>query len=60
MSTSFEEAFSGKEGVQSPQRLQSPTKLCNLETQTNGGPWENVDFAFKATLTNEEALEVKA
>jgi hypothetical protein len=61
MNATFTEAFSGSEGVQSPQSFEtSPTKLCNLEANTNGGPYERSSLAFTSTITNEEPLEVKA
>ncbi|HWX97101.1 MAG TPA: hypothetical protein VNZ01_09645 [Solirubrobacteraceae bacterium] len=61
MSTSFNEAFSQSKGVQSPQSFQStPTKICNLEVSANGGAYERAGLGFESTITNEEALEIKA
>jgi hypothetical protein len=61
MSATFAEAFSGSKGVQSPHSFEtSPTKVCNLETSTNGGPYERIDLVFTTTISNEEPLKVKA
>jgi hypothetical protein len=61
MSSTFTETFSGAKGVQSPHSFETaPTKVCNLESSTNGGKFEGFDMAFNATITGEEALEIKA
>jgi hypothetical protein len=61
MSTTFNDAFSQSEGVQKPQSFQStPTKVCNLEVSANGGAFERTAFGFESTITNEEALEIRA
>lgn len=54
-------AGTGKPGVQNPQSLEGSTKICNLESQANGGTWERATEAVTATITSAEAtLEVKA
>jgi hypothetical protein len=61
MSATFAEAFNGSAGLQSPQAFETtPTKPCNLETNANGGEYERTDLAFTTTISNEEALDVKA
>jgi hypothetical protein len=60
MSTSFDEAFSGSGGDQSPQSFQGTTTICNLEASANGGPFERARLAFSSTLANGEELEIKA
>jgi hypothetical protein len=61
MSTTFDQAFGGSEGNQSPQSFRAtPTKICNLEASANGGAFEPTDLDFSSTLANEEELEIKA
>jgi hypothetical protein len=61
MTATFSEAFSESKGVQSPQSFQStPTKVCNLESSTNGGAFERADLEFTSAITGEEELEIKA
>jgi len=61
MSTTVSQTYSGSGGVQSPQHFQLATsKFCNLESNTNGGAFERATQALTTTVTNEEALEVKA
>ena len=61
MSTTVSQTYSGAGGKQSPQKFQLATaKYCNLESNTNGGPFEPATQALTTTITNEEALEVKA
>jgi hypothetical protein len=61
MSATFAEAFNGSAGLQSPQAFETtPTKPCNLETNTNGGEYERIMLVFTSTVANEEPLEVKA
>jgi hypothetical protein len=60
MRTFNEELFSGSGGVQSPQHLEGSSHLCNLESRVNGGVFERATLAFNTTITNEEALEIKA
>ena len=46
MSTNIMETYSGAKGVQSPQHFQkTPTKICNLESETNDGANERVDLS---------------
>src|SRR4029077_8469216 len=61
MSTTVKQTYSGSGGKQEPQFFQkTPTKICNLESNTNGGPYERATQALVTTVTNEEPLEVKA
>jgi hypothetical protein len=60
MSSSFEETYSASKGVQSPQHFEGSSHICNLESNTNGGAFERSTLAFGTTITNEEALEIKA
>lgn len=61
MSTTVGETYSGSAGVQNPQHFQkTPTKICNLESAANGGTPERATQGLETTITNEEALEVKA
>jgi hypothetical protein len=61
MSTTLAQTYRGSEGIQSPQFFEkTPTKVCNLEMDNNGGPFERASLSFDTTITNEEALEIKA
>ena len=61
MSTTFAFAYNGKEGQQEPQHFQPSTaKLCNLIVNDNGGAFERFAWTFGLTLSNGEALEIKA
>ena len=61
MTITVNETYSGAGGKQSPQKFQPLTgKFCNLESNTNGGPFEAATQALTSTVTGEEALEVKA
>jgi hypothetical protein len=60
MSTSFDEAFSGSGGDQSPQSFQGTTTICNLEVSANGGAFERTTLVFSSTIANGEELEIKA
>jgi hypothetical protein len=60
MLTSFQLAFSGKEGTQEPQSGESaPTRICNLEASANGGAWERTDLQVTMAIANEEPLELR-
>jgi len=61
MSEHVVQTYSGAGGNQSPQHFQPATsKYCNLESNTNGGPFEKATQALSTEVTNKEALEVKA
>ncbi len=61
MSTTFTQLYKGSAGKQEPQHFQlSTSKFCNLEVSTNGGAYEALTWAQSLTITNEEALEIKA
>ena len=61
MTTTVSQTYSGAGGKQSPQKFQKATaKFCNLLSNTNGGPFEAATQSLTTTITNEEALEVKA
>jgi hypothetical protein len=61
MSLTAKQVYSGSGGKQSPQHFQlSTSKYCNLESNTNGGAFEAATQALTTTVTNEEALEIKA
>jgi hypothetical protein len=61
MSASFQQTYSGEKGVQNPQHFQLATsKFCNLIVNSNGGAFERMTWAITSTITNEEALEIKA
>ena len=60
MATTVKQTYSGSGGVQSPQKFQNKTTICNLESSANKGPFERSTQALETTITNEEALEVKA
>jgi len=61
MSTTANQVYSGSKGVQSPQHFQLATsKFCNLESNANAGAFEAATQALTTTVTNEEALEIKA
>jgi hypothetical protein len=64
MSTTFSLAYGGNAGQQEPQHFEDKgttlAKFCNLESNANGGAYERFTWTFGLTLTNEEALEIKA
>jgi hypothetical protein len=60
MSTAFSEEYKGASGVQEPQHTQGSTRIDNLEASVNEGAFELDDQVFAMTITNEEALEIKA
>jgi hypothetical protein len=61
MTTTATQVYSGAGGKQVPQHFQlSTAKFCNLESNTNGGPFEGATQALTTVVTNEEALEIKA
>jgi hypothetical protein len=66
MSLTASQTYSGEKGVQNPQHLQdkigstTKQKFCNLESNANGGAFEAATQALTTTVTNEEALEIKA
>ncbi|HEX4187279.1 MAG TPA: hypothetical protein VHY83_05215 [Solirubrobacteraceae bacterium] len=61
MSAGFTESYAGKGGQQEPQHLEPATaKFCNLETNANGGAYEQFRWSGTLTLAGEEALEIKA
>jgi hypothetical protein len=60
MSTVFEEEYKGANGVQQPQHVEGSTLIDNLEVSREEGPFELADQVFATTITNEEALEIKA
>ena len=60
MSTTFDEAFSGFGGNQTPQSFEGATTVCNLEASANGGAFERTTLVFASTIANAEALEIKA
>jgi hypothetical protein len=61
MSTTVNQTYSGSGGNQEPSHFQIATwKYCNLESNTNAGPFEKATQALVTTVTGEEALEVKA
>ncbi|HEX4186466.1 MAG TPA: hypothetical protein VHY83_01090 [Solirubrobacteraceae bacterium] len=64
MSLTATQEYSGSGGKQSPQHFQdkgtTKSKYCNLESNTNGGAFEAATQALTTTVTNEEALEIKA
>jgi hypothetical protein len=61
MSMTATQEYSGVGGKQVPQHFQlSTSKFCNLESNTNGGPFEGATQALTTVVTNEEALEIKA
>jgi hypothetical protein len=59
MSTTAEQVYSGAAGKQSPQNFEGKT-VCNLESGLNGGAAEPATQSLTTTVTNEEALEIKA
>jgi hypothetical protein len=61
MSTTAELKYSGSGGVQNPDHFETtPTKKCNLESNSNGGAFERMTWQLNTTLTNEEALDIRA
>jgi len=59
--TSHFKGAEGKPGHQEQQFFQPATSpYCNLESNANGGPYEKGTETLTTTLTNEEALEIKA
>jgi hypothetical protein len=61
MSTTEVQKYAGSGGVQNPDHFETtPTKKCNLESNLNGGAFEKATQALETTVTNEEALEIKA
>jgi hypothetical protein len=61
MSATVGQTYSGSGGKQTPQHFQLATsKYCNLEVNSNGGPFELTTFDLVNNITYEEALEVKA
>jgi hypothetical protein len=60
MSTTLSETYTGAKGTQQPQHIEGSSLLYNLESSLNGGAFELSDQAFATTITNEEALEIKA
>jgi hypothetical protein len=61
MSTTAKQKYSGSAGVQNPQHFQNlKPPICNLESSLNGGAAERATQALETTVTNEEALEIKA
>lgn len=59
-STTVEQKYSGASGVQNPQHFEGSTKICNLESNLNGGAFERATQQLTTTVTSEEALEIKA
>jgi hypothetical protein len=60
-SVNAEEVYSGAGGKQSPQSFEGSTKVCNLESRAGKeAPWERSTQALVTTITNEEALEIRA
>jgi hypothetical protein len=60
MSTSAEEIYSAASpGHQNPENFEGKTE-CNLESALNGGAAERATQSLTATVTSEEALEIKA
>jgi hypothetical protein len=61
MTVTYTESFSGKEGAQAPQHFQPLSgKYCNLVSNVNGGAFEASTWTLTQSLSNEEALELKA
>ncbi|HXR28374.1 MAG TPA: hypothetical protein VN772_02265 [Solirubrobacteraceae bacterium] len=60
MSATLSETYKGAKGVQESQHIEGSTALYNLEASLNGGTAQLADQAFATTITNEEALEIKA
>jgi hypothetical protein len=61
MSLTATQTYEGAGGKQVPQHFQLATsKFCNLESNTNGGAFEAATQALTTTVTNNEALEIKA
>jgi len=61
MSLTAKQVYKGSGGKQEPQHFQLGTsKYCNLESNTNGGAFEAATQALTTTVTNNEALEIKA
>jgi hypothetical protein len=61
MGTSVKQHYSGSAGVQNPQHFQNlKPPICNLESSLNKGAAERATQALETTITNEEALEIKA
>jgi hypothetical protein len=61
MSLTGKQIYKGSGGKQEPQHFQpSTSKFCNLESNTNGGSFEAATQALTTTVTDEEALEIKA
>jgi hypothetical protein len=64
MSLTAKQVYKGSGGKQEPQHFQDKgttlSKFCNLESNTNGGAFEAATQALTTTVTDEEALEIKA
>jgi hypothetical protein len=59
MALTATETYSGSAGKQNPEKFSTSTKICNLESRTNGGAWERATQALTATVIAEEELEIK-
>ncbi len=56
-----EQNYKSSGSIQEPQHFQkTPTKICQLESTVNGGAPEKSGQKLITTVTNEEALEIKA
>jgi hypothetical protein len=60
MSLTATQFYSGEKGKQTPQHFEGSAAICNLESNLNGGAFERATQALSTTVTNEEALEIKA
>jgi hypothetical protein len=60
MALSLQTLYSQSKGTQQPAHFDGSARVCNLEVAFNGGKAERAGEALQATITNEEALELRA